>query len=255
MAERSQYNERFTFPDPSSTDSSSRSTRYRARKRAREYQEEQLEEPLEEHMEEPSEEQLEEDHSNVDASHQCRTLHSLTEYTEIDNPQVLEAELLGFESSADEDEQLDDEQLDDEQLDDDASAATNTDCPLYSGASLTVSSSNILIMQYKMRHNLTDQALADLLHLLRLHCPTPNHCVPSIYHFEKPFQRMKYPILFHYFCSSCLQGVSDSDSFCKNQLCRCELKAIGARSSFIEVPIEAQLQTLFQRKYMSLAGV
>ena len=206
-------------------------------------------------MEEPSEEQLEEDHSNVDASHQCRTLHSLTEYTEIDNPQVLEAELLGFESSADEDEQLDDEQLDDEQLDDDASAATNTDCPLYSGASLTVSSSNILIMQYKMRHNLTDQALADLLHLLRLHCPTPNHCVPSIYHFEKPFQRMKYPILFHYFCSSCLQGVSDSDSFCKNQLCRCELKAIGARSSFIEVPIEAQLQTLFQRKYMSLAGV
>ena len=250
MAERSQYNERFTFPDPSSTDSSSRSTRYRARKRAREYQEEQLEEPLEEHMEEPSEEQLEEDHSNVDASHQCRTLHSLTEYTEIDNPQVLEAELLGFESSADEDEQLDDEQLDD-----DASAATNTDCPLYSGASLTVSSSNILIMQYKMRHNLTDQALADLLHLLRLHCPTPNHCVPSIYHFEKPFQRMKYPILFHYFCSSCLQGVSDSDSFCKNQLCRCELKAIGARSSFIEVPIEAQLQTLFQRKYMSLAGV
>ena len=255
MAERSQYNERFTFPDPSSTDSSSRSTRYRARKRAREYQEEQLEEPLEEHMEEPSEEQLEEDHSNVDASHQCRTLHSLTEYTEIDNPQVLEAELLGLESSADEDEQLDDEQLDDEQLDDDASAATKTDCPLYSGASLTVSSSNILIMQYKMRHNLTDQALADLLHLLRLHCPTPNHCVPSIYHFEKPFQRMKYPILFHYFCSSCLQGVSDSDSFCKNQLCRCELKAIGARSSFIEVPIEAQLQTLFQRKYMSLAGV
>lgn len=222
MAEWSQYNERYTFPDPSSTDSSS---------------------------------QLEEHHSNIDMSHQCQTLHSLTEYAEIDNPQVLEAELLGLESCANGDEQLDDEQLHDEQLDDDPSAATNTDCPLYSGASLTVSSSNILIMQYKMQHNLTDQALPDLFHLVRLHCPMPNHCVPSIHHFEKPFQRMENPISFHYFCSSCLHGVSDHNSFCKNQLCSGELNTIGAKSSLIEVPIEAQLQTLFQHKYMSLSGV
>lgn len=92
----------------------------------------------------------------------------LNEPTEMDKPEVIESELLGFESYADEDEQLGDAQLDDEQLDDDPSLAMNTDCPLYSGASLTESSSNILIMQYKRCHNLADQALADLLHLLRL---------------------------------------------------------------------------------------
>lgn len=227
---------------------------YRARKRAREHHEEQLEEyteeldertedqseeRLEEHTEEQSEEWLE-DPSNVDASHQCLTLLLLTEYTEFDNPQVLEAELLEFENSADEDEPLDD----------DPSAAANTDSPLYSGASLTVPSSSNLIMQYKMRHSLTDQGLADLLHLLRLHCPTPNHCIPSLYLFKKPFREMKYPISFHYYCSSCLQNVCDGDSFCKNQLCKAELIAVGAKSFFIEVPIDEQLQTLFKHQYM-----
>lgn len=91
MADRSHYNERFSFPDPSSTDSSSHSTQNWARKGAREGQEEQLDELLEEHIEEQLAEQLKEHHSKVDTSHQCQTLHLLTGYTEIDNPQVREA--------------------------------------------------------------------------------------------------------------------------------------------------------------------
>lgn len=242
MAERSQYNERYSFPDPRGMESACRSTRYRAKKRAREQQE--------------LEGQEEEEQLSSDSSHPCNTFHTLdvgefsgsstgpqveayltpTECSEMDNPEVLESELLGFEGSDEDEDPVDC-----------PSTATNTD-PLYDGASLNVSSSNILIMQYKMRHSLTDQALTDLLHLLSLHCPTPNHCAPSIYHFKKQFQGMKYPIIFHYYCSNCLKGVGDSDLICSNQLCRNALKASGARSSFIEVPIESQLQTLFERK-------
>lgn len=241
MAVRSTYNERYSFPDPSGTESACRSTRYRAKKRAREQQELEQEE-------EQQELELEEEQLSSDASHPFTTGPLIeacdvpTEYSEMDNPEVLESELLGFESTDEDEEPVDC-----------YSTAANAD-PLYDGASLTVSSSNILIMQYKMRHSLTDQALTDLLHLLRLHCPTPNHCAPSIYHFKKHFQGMKYPVTFHYYCSSCLEGVGDSDLFCSNQLCGGALKASGARSSFIEVPIEAQLQTLFQSKYMPLAA-
>ena len=42
---------------------------------------------------------------------------------------------------------------------------------LYEESSLTVSPSSVLIMKYKMSHNLTQEALADLLLLIKLHCP------------------------------------------------------------------------------------
>lgn len=47
---------------------------------------------------------------------------------------------------------------------------------LYEGSALTANSSSVLILQYQMRHRLTKEALADLLQLIKLHCPSPNLC-------------------------------------------------------------------------------
>ena len=62
--------------------------------------------------------------------------------------------------------------------------------------------SSVLIMMW---HNLTQDALA-----IALHCPSHNHCLPSVYSFNKQFNMLKHPVKFHYFCTGCLQELIDS---------------------------------------------
>ena len=238
--ERSQYNERYSLPDPSV--SGSRSTRYRAKKRAREQDIEQQANVC--HTDAVAEPEPEEPLTPVfDALNP--DLGTFEQEIDCDQPQLLEVEAVGEEALCtllSEDE---------EQSDVIATVSPNSsDLPLYSGASLTVGSSNILIMQYKLRHKLTDESLADLLQLLRLHCPTPNQCLTSVYYFKNHFRDLECSMHFHYFCSSCYQEIGEPQPLrrCPNQLCRSDLTQPRAQSSFIQTPIEPQLQALFHRE-------
>ena len=57
----------------------------------------------------------------------------------------------------------------------DATWNSQQSLPLYEGSSLTYDSSSILlmIMKYAMKHNITEDALADLLELVRYIVPSP----------------------------------------------------------------------------------
>lgn len=127
-------------------------------------------------------------------------------------------------------------------------AGTAVEEPLFLGCPLTAMSSSVLVMQFKMRHDLTQEALSDLLKLLSLHCPTPNHCLPSVYLFNKQFTTLESPVNHHYFCSSCLQEVENGVDVCPNPSCSQDLEVQNGRSSFIEVPIEQQLKCVLERK-------
>ena len=111
------------------------------------------------------------------------------------------------------------------------------------------------MLQFKVRHDLSEQALTDLFQLIRLHCPQPNNFISSIYQFKKQFQNLYYPIVFHYFCSSCyycFEYEKPSVSSCPNSLCGANLEVKEAISSFIEVSISLQLKTILERKFVSL---
>ena len=249
MAARSQYNERLQFEDPSGQDSASRSTRYRARKRARKIQED---EPCGHvHMNVPDLETLAGNVETLAGNVETLAGNEDLALTDHCDPQYLEAEVSN-EATDDAADQGEDETS---TADDHCGQLSTDDTDLiYNGAPLTVATSSIMVMQYKLRHKLTDQAVADLLHLLKLHCPNPNQCVPSVYHLKKRFQDVNFSIKFHYFCSNCLQGVEKSDTHCTNQLCTTKFDSVDNRSSFIEVPIEPQLQTLFKCKYSARAN-
>ena len=125
--------------------------------------------------------------------------------------------------------------------------------PLYEGSSLTVPTSSVLIMKYALRHSLTQEALADLLRLVKLHCPSPNQCPSSLYQFNKEFRDLHYPIVLHHFCSACLHVVEVESSemeskMCTNPHCNSELSAQNSVSSFIEVPVDCQLKTILERE-------
>jgi len=132
-------------------------------------------------------------------------------------------------------------------LSQESSHSTSTADPLYEGSSLTSASSSVLLMKYAMKHNLTREALADLLELMKLHCPSPNMCPSSLYHLNKHFKDLRYEATMHYFCSSCYQE-TNQDKVCENQLCPKTLPETEPISSFIELPINLQIKCILERK-------
>lgn len=125
--------------------------------------------------------------------------------------------------------------------------------PLFESCPLTPSASNILLMKFKMRHNLTNEALSDLLKLIKLHCPTPNLCCQSMYFFKKQLSMMhnlKQPaaVCFHSLCNACYAAVESVHTKCPNRTCSIDLSD-RSKSSFIELPLEAQLVSILESKY------
>lgn len=102
-----------------------------------------------------------------------------------------------------------------------------------------------------MRHNLTKEALSDLLQLIRLHLPVPNQYPSSLHRLEKQFHDLRYPYTLHYFCVRCLGSVKESERVCSNTYCNSILDN-GSISSFIEVPIDLQLKTILERMFIKV---
>ena len=276
MAEKSTYGERFSFENPLCKLSANRSTRNRAKKRRalddsgpttdilRDNfgQEQDQEEPVytageDHHCSEYVHQRACNDHISCDPTdgvgvaslqidvEETEQLVGLagTQSDTIDRPLISdEFSDLFFQPESDEEESGSTQLL---------SEKENVSSRLYEGSALSVCASNVLIMKYKLKHNLTQDALGDLLSLLRIHCPSPNECPPSVYKFRKHFGQLKYPINSHHFCSSCLWSIDDLSQVqsCPNPYCSKDVmfrkKAV---SSFIEVPIEPQLKTFFERK-------
>lgn len=68
--------------------------------------------------------------------------------------------------------------------------------------------SSILLMQYSLRHNLTQEALSDLLKLLDVFLPLSSNDFPSLlYLFNKPFIDYDFPLVIYYFCNNCMIDV------------------------------------------------
>ncbi|KAK3728888.1 hypothetical protein QZH41_013899 [Actinostola sp. cb2023] len=128
----------------------------------------------------------------------------------------------------------------------------SADPPIYDGAPLSVSGSNILILSYIQKHNLTGEAFADLLPVIEAHCPKPNNRKTSVKSLYKYFEYVKGDIVKHSFCSYCKRYIGIQHSQARNldgrlHTCECgrNLDEEGT-SIFIGVPIEHQIQNLFK---------
>lgn len=131
---------------------------------------------------------------------------------------------------------------------------TTSALQLYEGSALTSLSSSLLIFQYKMRHQLTEAALADLLQLIQMHCPSPNQCPASVFQLNKHFPDMNYKVQLHHFCSRCMQSINiGCHKTCTNEFCNTDLGSPNAISAFIEVPIESQLKVILESESLTIS--
>ena len=247
MSKRTRYNERYSFEDP--TNSASRTTMYREKRQKAEMNCSLDSETL----------HIEDDLSSSPAApilgESIEKRGSDSSDVDIDNvledaDNEYEIEDLDMDGASDVNEEGEDD------IDEHDSTFPNEN-HLYEGSRLTVSASCVLLMQLKLKHKLTNECVQDFLQLIELHCPSPNNCVTSTYKLNKELEKKQnecsWQIKEHYFCSYCFQATDDSQSensssMCENPQCKKDLTEVGSKSSFIEVPIEPQLQTLFSRK-------
>lgn len=85
----------------------------------------------------------------------------------------------------------------------------DNDPPLYEGASLSLSSSILLILSCVLKHRLTGQCFTDLLPVIEAHCPKPNYCKTSVQKLFDHFKNIKGNLVKHTFCT-----------FCKGYICK-----------------------------------
>lgn len=113
------------------------------------------------------------------------------------------------------------------------------DCPLFEGSPISTSANNVLVMEYSMKHNLTNEGLADLLKLQSLLLPTPNNCPRSTHLLRKLFDKYQsFTRSTHYFCNNCFAQVDT----CTNLECpKCNVKLANCISSFIQIPMEQKI--------------
>jgi len=115
------------------------------------------------------------------------------------------------------------------------------DRPLYPGAPLTLNQSMLAILSLSISHKLTKACLSDILKLVELHCIEPNLCATSLYRFSKYFENIQSPVVFHYYCSACVNTLESKTAVC--EVCG---KNNGVQY-FLEIPIIEQLKSLFKR--------
>ena len=81
--------------------------------------------------------------------------------------------------------------------------------PLYKGANVTLGSVMVLLVMFVIRHNLTSEALENLLSIIAALLPASSILPSSVSRFKKYFTNLKHPFVFHHYCSFCFAYISE----------------------------------------------
>lgn len=121
---------------------------------------------------------------------------------------------------------------------------------LYSGAPISSSSSVVLLLSFVFKHNLTREALSDLLAVVEAHCPRPNNCRTTVKKLFQFVSQAKGDIVKHYYCGYCNAYYGRDDNQAEvNRTCNICSKVIPKDGRFfIEVHIIKQLRKFFSGK-------
>lgn len=121
--------------------------------------------------------------------------------------------------------------------------------PVAPGHNLTLKTSILLIWMYAIAHCLTSAQLGDLLTLINLHLIIAHPAYKSLHRFKSLLSKNMPPenLQKHFYCSFCMNPVSENDPVCSNAKCRKKLTMCGTKNHFVEMNIENQLKNLFSR--------
>ena len=211
--------------------------------------------PSDKELHSPSDEETDEGEEQLDEDEET---HGGEEQLDEDE------ETHGGEEQLDEDEEThgDEEQLDEceethgdeEQSDEELHGQTDqeestdgNDIPLYPGATITVKVALLLLLAFVVRHNLTKEAINNLLYLIDLLCPKPNKCCKSAYRFKKFFSFLIIPAEIKYYCQACIVPINYPPVKICN-ICKTVFNLAKPPSYFVKLSISNQIRSLFAKE-------
>lgn len=141
--------------------------------------------------------------------------------------------------------------LSDTDTDSETTQSQVNDPPLYSGAPLSMSSSILLVLSFVQKHGLNGQAFADLLTIIKAHCPKPNNCTTMVKKLLDVLGSAKGDIVHHTYCAYCKGYVGKSVASRVTSQGNCQIcgKDLAEwQGTFVEVLLFRQLQRFFNGK-------
>ena len=119
--------------------------------------------------------------------------------------------------------------------------------PLYDGSQISTTTSNILLMTYAKKFNLTQDGFKALIDLIRVHCPKENNCVSTVYKLKSFFRELLSDDGFQTkqvkYCSICQRVVPEHKTACDVPECSGRHEPL---ISFEHISIKSQLRKLLQ---------
>ena len=128
-----------------------------------------------------------------------------------------------------------------------AAKTSNENQAIYPGARVTLGAVMVLPTLYAIKHDLTGQAITNVLQLLTLILPSGNILPDTLRNFKAYFGNLENPCILHHNCAFCLSYVDKQAAVCPNAACMRELSSRHTKAYFIEVPVVQQLATFFSR--------
>jgi len=110
--------------------------------------------------------------------------------------------------------------------------------PIYDGSLLTKFDSQLLLLQYAIRHSLSKQAFSELIQLLKVHLPKLATLPSSVYALKRCFIEMfpELRTISHAYCSKCHRPLQLEELVCRAQHCS------GRANEFISTNIGLQIK-------------
>lgn len=162
----------------------------------------------------------------------------------VDSGQEDESDTEPSDSSSD--SEFDDSEQE-EEIKRDNDEISDDDVPLYNGASVSKLGALILVMLFSLRHQLSGQALVDLVKVLRALLPDGHKFVSSAYSLKKYFSELFGEPLprKHSYCGNCLGRIRKGEASCSKEKCRNSKKKI---EHFLELNLHLRLCQLYRGK-------
>ena len=122
---------------------------------------------------------------------------------------------------------------------------------MIAGTNINQEQAILMIVVYILRHNLTGEALQDLLSLLTELVPGIASATQIM--FYKSFSDIKCQIEVHYYCKTCMSYIGTNEQLerCTNTTCGAQFQAAENRKNgtfCLYIPIQSQLRDLFENR-------
>ncbi len=123
---------------------------------------------------------------------------------------------------------------------------SNDDPYVFPSCPLRLSESVLLIMTLALRHKLAGEALADIIHLIDLHCvpSAQSRPIKTLRELKRYFETAKGAVEKNFYCKFCHSPLPTNDvPSCP--ICNIDLSPPSTKGYFLVAPIESQLKNIF----------